>query len=270
MADLRAGAGRLGGAAGSYGLWLSAARAKLERALGLEVWHVPTSLLCDCEAWLVFVGEWMRHAEVWTDCYNRHLAAYRQRMGIVTSHHPMPDLQRAGDVVELPFWIYRQGEARERLFIRRAGAGILVRFGGREIDVTNGLAPLLGGSVGPLQIRPRALTLTMYVRMFVADVFIHGIGGALYDRITDGIMEELWGVAPPYGCVSAAWLLPLGTAAAGGDSVPALRRRRHHLVHNPQSAVEPAFAGAEVAALLRRREELVAGLAASLRSAEGR
>ena len=249
-----------------YTLWLSSARARFERAMGLDVWHVPTSLLCASETWVVFVREWMTHAEPWTASYNRHLAAYRKRAGIVNPQHPMPNLQRIGDTFELPFWIYRPGEPRQRLFVRREANRLLVPVDGRDFDVTDDLAPLLAtNSADSYQIRPRALTLTMYVRLFLADLFIHGIGGALYDQVTDGIMQELWGVVPPYGCVSAAWLLPLESTTGAVASESQLQHRRHHLQHNPQLAMDSTVAAApELAALLRARQELIAGLESSL------
>ena len=40
-------------------------------------------------------------------------------------------------------------------------------------------------------LRPRALTLTLFARLCVADFFIHGIGGGKYDEVTDRIIREL-------------------------------------------------------------------------------
>ena len=41
------------------------------------------------------------------------------------------------------------------------------------------------------KIRPRAITTTMFSRLFFSDVFIHGIGGAKYDTITDEIIKRI-------------------------------------------------------------------------------
>ena len=49
----------------------------------------------------------------------------------------------------------------------------------------------------------------MYSRMFFSDLFIHGIGGAKYDLITDEIIREFFGVEPPgYATISATLHLP--------------------------------------------------------------
>ena len=48
-----------------------------------------------------------------------------------------------------------------------------------------------------IKIRPKAIVNTMYSRMFLSDLFIHGIGGATYDFITDEIIRGFFGVGPP-------------------------------------------------------------------------
>jgi len=87
-------------------------------------------------------------------------------------------------------------------------------------------------------IRPRALTLTMFVRLFLADLFVHGIGGALYDQIADALLAKLFNQSLPYACVSAAWLLPLGQPLESSGTINELKSRRHHLLHNPQPALK--------------------------------
>jgi hypothetical protein len=251
--------------------WLSRARARFEASMDIHVHHVPTSLLCSTESWGMFVRGWIENADAWTSLYNKHLSLYRQRQGIRNAQHPMPDLARTsegsagGTTYELPFWIYRAGEPRQRLSVRQEAHRRFVPVDGAEIDVTQGLAAVLERQY---VLRPRALTLTMFVRMFLADLFIHGIGGALYDQITDGMLQELLGTVPPYSCVSAAWLLPLGKPIATEDDLAALKSRRHHARHNPQLAIDPFTAlKTDVAERIRDRRETIEAIAASLETA---
>jgi len=228
-----------------YTQWLSKARAAFERAMNVHVHHVPTSLLCSGEIWQMFVRAWAEHAEEWIPLYNKHLAAYRARQGIKNPQHPMPDLAMTGDMRELPFWTYVPGQPRERLVVRKG-------------------ADPFGAIAAEAVIRPRALALTMFVRLFFADMFIHGIGGALYDQITDELLRDLVGVVPPYGCVSAAWLLPLGQPLENTDDIAALKWRRHHAAHNPQLAIDPFTAlKTDVAELIRDRRVLVEQIGSS-------
>ena len=51
---------------------------------------------------------------------------------------------------------------------------------------------------------------TLIARLLVADVFVHGIGGAAYDEITDDIVHTLTGCEPPrHAVVSGTLRLPL-------------------------------------------------------------
>ncbi len=88
---------------------------------------------------------------------------------------------------------------------------------------------------GGWKIRPRALTLTLFVRLCVADIFIHGIGGAKYDEVTDDIMRRFFGIEPPaYSVVSATLRLPLPRFPATEADLHAMERRLRELEWNPQ------------------------------------
>ncbi len=225
---------------------MSRARSQFERSLDIHIHHIPTTLACSGEVWNLFVNAWIQNADAWTTLYNKHLAAYRQRQGIKNHQHPMPDLARTPTEIELPFWICRPGKPRERLLLNSS------------FSVQN----------SEFKILPRALTLTMFTRLFLADLFIHGIGGALYDQITDDILREIVGVVPPYACVSAAWLLPLGGGSQpleNNNDLPTLQWNRHHLTHNPQLALDPFTARKpEIASLINDRQSLIHQIATSL------
>jgi hypothetical protein len=254
---------KLGTPGGTYTQWMSRARTEFEAALEIEAFHVPTSAMCASVTWHLFVLAWMKNAAVWTRCYNAQLAAYRAAQGIHNDHHPMPDLACQGDAIELPFWIYQVGQPRERLMVTAKGIqwrGKIVEIGesGDAWKSAEALQAMLMNA--GLVIRPRALTLTMYVRLCLSDLFIHGIGGALYDQITDGILQELFGDVPAYGVVSAAWLLPLGGRKNSGE-ISELMHDRHHLVHNPQLGIDPfTKLKTDYAELIAQRRMLIENL----------
>ena len=248
----------------SYTAWLSRARAAYETTMGIRVHHVPATWACRGPVWNHFVRLWIDNAQTWVNAYNRHLASYRQAHDISSPQHPMPDLMArpaaSGDILELPFWVYQPGQARQRLMVRRHGSTAAILLENQELPAESVLQH------STIVIRPRALTLTMFVRLFLADLFIHGIGGALYDQVTDGLLQELFHVVPPYACISAAWLLPLGRPIPELDDLPTLKWRRHHLFHNPQLAIDPFTAmHTDVAELIAQRNVLVVQIANSLR-----
>ena len=61
-----------------------------------------------------------------------------------------------------------------------------------------------------VRIRPRALVTTLWARLALGDLFIHGIGGAKYDCVTDRLIERFFGLTPPrFMVVSATLHLPI-------------------------------------------------------------
>src|SRR3989442_2128465 len=111
------------------------------------------------------------------------------------------------------------------------GSGIrLVAAGESAGEVAGGAGP---EALAGLPIRPRALTLTAFTRLCLADLFVHGVGGGRYDRVTDAVIREYFGLEPPaYAVTTATMHLPLQGYDAGEER-QALRRRLLELQHNP-------------------------------------
>lgn len=222
---------------------MSAGRRNVERALGLELRDLRVRDL----PWHDFVGEVLLRRDEFAEIHNAALAEYRRTQGVRGGNRPIPDLTRRGDRIEVPFWLTRPDVPRRRCFARGRESRIeLIAEDDVLFDVP---VAALSSPCGVLQrvfaetgwaIRPRALTLTMWARVFLADVFIHGIGGAKYDRITDQIIQRFFGVAPPaYFCVSATLRLPIpdppGAPPDPNPQVPTLRELRF----NPQRHFPP-------------------------------
>ena len=86
-----------------------------------------------------------------------------------------------------------------------------------------------------IKIRPRAITTTMFSRLFFSDVFIHGIGGAKYDTITDEIIKEFFGInTPGFITISATLFLPLDTYDVDEGTPYELQRIMHDMRYNPE------------------------------------
>jgi len=203
------------------------------------------------------------NAPRFAECYNAALADVREALGIRGTKRPVPDLVRQGDRIELPVWVYRHGQARRRLLIERSGDTIAfhadaVRMGSMsvgDLEADDALARL--AAVIGWRFRPRALTLTMWARLLLADVFIHGIGGAKYDRITDGLIRRYCDIEPPgMACVSATLQMPMKRFAVSQADLLETRRKCRDLHYNPQrylSAIE-----GDVATRLGRRMAAIA------------
>ena len=172
--------------------------------------------------------------------YNGVLREYRRAHGIRTAARPMPNLWGISGEVETPFWLDDLSkEARARLTVRSDGGNAYLTSPGGEQFSFN---PNLDGHAAAaelqgfcrrnhLSITPRAITLTMYFRMLLADLFIHGIGGGRYDQVTDEVVGRFFGFQlPPFAVTTATMYFPTVARRQRIDLSPLLqegRRIRH-------------------------------------------
>lgn len=194
--------------------------------------------------------------------YNNALKWYRREYRVRGVQRPIPDLHLSDERCEAAAWAYRGDGPRRRLFVSRADDTLQLfadqtRIGVlplRRLSSCEDLESVFSDLSG-WRLRPRALTLTIWARLLLADLFIHGIGGAKYDRITDAIIADYYGItAPGMACVSATLHMDLPHNATTSDTVRRLRHTLRDLQYNPQRNVPT---GTDVQPLIERRAEMV-------------
>ena len=127
-----------------------------------------------------FFNSIYKDAEEFREAFNRALDDYSQEFKFRFKNFPFPKLEQG----ELPFWVIKEGK-RSRLF-----------------------KDAFDPAKEPAIIFPRASTLTIFLRLYKSDLFIHGVGGANYDWVSDRVIERFFGKAPPlYAVVSGTFLL---------------------------------------------------------------
>jgi hypothetical protein len=220
---------------------LAAARRTWERRWGCLNLELPVSALCRTEPFAWFACHLLSHLPRLHAIYNDSVHAYRRQYGIRSRHHPVPDLAADGDWREAPFWAWRSGQAqRGRLMVRPTGTALELRCGAEEWPALPRAVPEMvrafcGLEARGFKVRSRALTNTLYARLFLADLFLHGIGGGKYDELTDALIRRFYGLEPPgYLVLSATLLLPLPTYPASAAECRRLKRELRELIWNPQ------------------------------------
>ncbi len=213
-------------------------RRRIESLFGVTLNDLRVSMA----PWSPLFFEVVTRSRPFTAAYNQAIAEYRRRFNVRGVGRPIPALQHYEHRVELPIWAYRPGEPRRRLFVEHRGDRIRLSAEALPIHEWSAMRfademrrNLVSPAWGEWRFRPRALLLTLWARVFVADLFIHGIGGARYDGITDEIVHRFFGVEPPeYVCVSATLHLGLPTEGSGGRSASEVRQALRDLRWNPQ------------------------------------
>ncbi len=128
-------------------------------------------------------------------------------------------------LVELPLWKLAEGQPRGRVYADLADAEPwLVDEAGTRLDPD------------AAWLAPRALLMTALIRGApgVCSRFLHGTGGAAYDRITDDWWAA-WSPADPLAPLAAATVnlrLGLDAPVAERGELARAQWRAHHLPHN--------------------------------------
>ncbi len=228
------------------GLRFAAARRAVEASWGVTNAEVPWSAVCETEGFLWFASHLLAHLPRFQEIHNSALERYRELYGIRSRHHPVPDLRREEDWLEAPFWVWRASAPRRRpLLARQVGDSLILRVSG-ESD------PLLELPLSPqreaccaverlrelparqVRLRTRALTTTLFSRLLLGDLFLHGIGGAKYDELGDEIIRGFYGIEPPaYMTLSMTLWLDLERSGATVERLRQMERRRRDLTFNP-------------------------------------
>lgn len=237
------------------------ARRELERAWGCTNLEVPMSRVCGTEAFAWFAGWLLREARKIREVHNRAVAGYRLRHGLKSRNHPVPDLQERDGWTEVPLWGWRAGERRRRrIWSRSSGRESELRLG----EEVAGRVPAEPGRTATalrdlqtrgLKFRTRALTTTLFARVILGDLFVHGLGGGKYDAVTDDLVRELFDCEPPvFLVVSATLRLPFPRREGLEGEVRRLQHTLRDLHFNPDRHLAPTT-GKEpmVAELVRQR-----------------
>ena len=252
-------------ATGRIGLGFAQARHLAELRAGSETLELPQSELCRTTAFRQFAVHLLHHLPRLTAAYNESLADYRRAHKIRNHAHPTPNLGTVDGWQEAPFWLWTGADPRRRpLFARCDGTRLQVtdrRGLSRALPCSGNLeaafAELAAWEADGVKLRSRALTTTMFARLALADLFVHGIGGAKYDEATDAICERFFGsAAPAFAVVSGTLRLPIDRPPAS-DAAEAriLAARLRELDYHPErllaeagARIEPKSAAADAIA----------------------
>ncbi|HEX4147357.1 MAG TPA: hypothetical protein VHY20_00155, partial [Pirellulales bacterium] len=191
----------------NLGACLAQARHQLEGRWGTSTLEMPQSRVCQLPAFHWFTAHLLANLPRLWEIYNSAVAQYRRTYRLRSANHPVPDLARDGQWLEAPFWLWTaEAPKRRRLFARQVGDRLLITDrAGLEIELPASPEADLGRAVDVLaelptrgiKLRTRALLTTLFGRLLLSDLFLHGIGGGKYDELTDLLIARFFGLEPP-------------------------------------------------------------------------
>ncbi|MHC4178248.1 MAG: hypothetical protein ACYSWU_12125, partial [Planctomycetota bacterium] len=233
----------------NLGACLAQPRHQMEATWGLQTLEVPQSRICESEPFCWFVAHLLAQLPRLRQVYNGAVREYRRVHRTRSAAHPVPDLGVDGGWLEAPLWVYSDEDPHRRgLFARRSGDRILLSDrNGLEIslplesegDATRAVERLMELRREGVRIRSRALITTLWARLALGDLFLHGIGGAKYDQVTDLLIQRLFGLRPPRFMVLSATLhLPIERRRVGVGQSGAIRQQLRRLTYHPECYID--------------------------------
>jgi hypothetical protein len=266
----------------AVGLRFALARREIEASWGVSNLEIPLSAVCQTDSFLWFASHLIAQLPRYQAIHNGCLARYRAAHHIRSRHHPVAELGSVDEWLEAPFWVWRAGHPRRRpLLARQRGRTVDIRIAG-ESDLLASLPLTPEGEAccaverlrelpaKSVRLRTRALTTTMFARLVLGDMFIHGIGGAKYDELGDEIIRQFCGFGPPgFLTLSLTQRLGLPTRPVDPDDLAAVDREIRDLTFNPDRHLHEPFPG-EVRTIIGAKRAAVASPVTSRRERAGR
>lgn len=219
---------------------LAASRICLQSHWNAHTLELPVSHLSQRPSFLWFVALLLHDAQRFAEQHNQALAVFRRVHRVRSRTHPVADLLTRNEGIETSFWCWRPGDThRRRLMIHGDGNELVIGNGadfvealprGEAGDFEATIDALRALQQEGLRLRPSALTTTLFARLFLANLFVHGIGGSRYDEVSDQLIHEFFGIpAPSFLTISGTLHLPLGpvpdVTANDRQRILAARRR---------------------------------------------
>jgi len=235
---------------------------------GIDALALPVSVMAQSVSFRSFCVNLLNQGSLVHKCYNEALDKFCEEQGVSDSRRPLANLglmDDRGTFMEMPFWVFRPDRSRRTLWVGLSEGAMIFHDGIKNICR---IAVHKKGIVSEEELhkcfveygwslRPKAIMLTVFTRMYLADIFVHGIGGAYYDQVADEFIRRFYPVdEPSFVCTSASMNLPLGDYPPSKEAVKQLnqaRCRKRDLFYNPQRYIEPGKAED----LLRQRREAI-------------
>ncbi len=211
----------------------------LDRLSGTKRAILEGSAIWASDPFMHFVAYWFIHAADLVHSYNDTLNEYRKEKGITHDIEPVSNLKFDDWYFEMPFWGVVKNQYRDTIWAKTDGKMLTIRLKGMDNQFTFHFDDLENElKASSLRIWPKAIPQTLFLRMYLCDFFIHGIGGGIYEEVVDRFFHKTTVIEPPaYGVISATYFIDpaqneeLKTLGGGEKKLEAWKRA---LEQNPE------------------------------------
>jgi hypothetical protein len=237
----------------------------LEVALGFDLMYLPVSRLSESNAFFAFATSIVTDAPGFAAAYNDSITSEISKQKATQRRSiRLSKLDNTADLIQLPFWLNTPDGKRTTLCV-----GAKIKIGNSALALGELDSASAEGKADQFRtmlssagytMRPKAVSLTLFVRLYLADWFVHGIGSSLYEPVTDYIIRNYYGVHQlRFGTATCTMTLPLDSSTlASREDISQLKHTLHDIEHNPEKYMDESVLRQDnVASFLRAKTEAI-------------
>ena len=197
---------------------LNTKRESFEKQLGLKLTDSRISRLVNTPAYYRFVSYILERIERFQSVYNQSVEKMRK-----DDYQPVKFIHRENGWYEIPFWLIKENK-RYPVHLKKNEAEW--HFKSDDSGVSFTIDTSQSNSL-PIQLKqkallyPKATTLTLMIRLFFADLFVHGTGAVEYEKINNEFIKEFFNLESKlvFYAVTGNIYLTLHNQYSGNDKI---------------------------------------------------
>jgi len=177
--------------------------------LGIGFNNFFISEVTNTRAYILYVLYIIEHIEAFQRAYNQAIG--NNKSG---DYQPVKFLVSDKGWYEIPFWLVKYGQ-RYPVFVKKKKKGLeLYSASSNEkilIDTTVGEEQVASRLQEEGVLYPKATTLTLMLRLFLCDVFVHGTGALEYEKVNNDFLKLFFSMqeTPAFYTATGDFYLPL-------------------------------------------------------------
>ncbi|MGM0531505.1 MAG: hypothetical protein ACQER7_09145, partial [Bacteroidota bacterium] len=183
-------------------------RNRFDESLGFSIRDVKVSHIARSKGYYRYILYLIKHLGHFTDVYNYGVKQCKRK-----DYQPVKFLYHQAGWYELPFWLC-QNSKRYSVYLKRNDE--VIHFYSEEADTNISVnihdrseEEIIHALRDSLTLYPKATTLTLMIRLFLCDVFVHGTGAIEYEKVNNTILHEFFSLDFKvffYGVTGDIWL----------------------------------------------------------------
>ncbi|MEF8984634.1 MAG: hypothetical protein V5A51_08580 [Bacteroidales bacterium] len=206
-------------------------RNRFDDALGYTIRDVRISHIARSKGYYRYILYLIRHLRNFTEAYNDAVRQCKRK-----DYQPVKFLDHQKGWYELPFWLCKNSK-RYPVYVKKNDEAMHFYSEEADTDISVNIhnrtqEELIQALRDSLTLYPKATTLTIMIRLFLCDVFVHGTGAIEYEKVNNTILHEFFSLdSRPYfyGVTGDIWLPLAGHEGTHNGLEKEYKRKKHWL-----------------------------------------